>query len=58
MSKANIKRWAFSLFLKLVMSETVRKLVGREFHATGPQTKKAHSPKQETDQHQIENGQR
>jgi len=40
------------------MSETVRKLVGREFHATGPQTKKAHSPKQETDQHQIENGQR
>ena len=30
MSKANLKRWAFNLFLKSVMSETVRKSAGRE----------------------------
>ena len=35
MSKANLKRWAFNLFLKLVMSETVCKSAGREFHAAG-----------------------
>ena len=32
MSKANLKRWAFNLFLKSVMSETVSKSAGREFH--------------------------
>jgi len=36
MSKGNVKRWAFNLFLKSVMSETVRKSAGREFHAAGP----------------------
>jgi len=30
MSKANLKRWAFNLFLKSVTSETVRKSAGRE----------------------------
>jgi len=29
MSKSNLKRWAFNLFLKSVMSETVRKSAGR-----------------------------
>ena len=37
MSKANLKRWAFNLFLKSVMSETVRKSAGREFHASEPE---------------------
>jgi len=44
MSKANFKRWAFNLFLKSVMSETVRKSVGREFHAAVPENEKARSP--------------
>ena len=44
MSKANLKRWAFNLFLKWVMSETVRKSEGREFHAAGPKKEKARSP--------------
>jgi len=44
MSKANLKRWAFNLFLKSVMSETVRKSAGREFHAAGPENDKVHSP--------------
>jgi len=43
MSKANFKRWAFNLFLKSVISETVRKSAGREFHAGGPK-KKTRSP--------------
>jgi len=44
MSKANFKRWAFNLFLKSVMSETVCKSEGREFHAAGPENEKARSP--------------
>ena len=44
MSKANLKGWVFSLFLKSVMSETVRKSAGREFHAAGPENEKARSP--------------
>jgi len=44
MSDANVNRWVFSLFLKSVMSETVRKLAGREFHAMGPEKEKACSP--------------
>jgi len=43
MSKTNLKRWAFNLFLQSVMSETVRKSVGREFHAAGPENEKARS---------------
>jgi len=43
MSKANLKRWAFRLFLKSVMSETVRKSAGTEFHAAGPETLRARS---------------
>jgi len=43
MSKANLKRWAFNLFLKSVMSETVRKSAGIEFHAAGPENEKARS---------------
>ena len=35
MSKAIFKSWAFNLFLKSVMTETVRKSAGREFHAAG-----------------------
>jgi len=36
MSKANLKRWAFDLFLKLVMSETVCKSADRvPCHWTG-----------------------
>jgi len=41
MSKAYLKRWAFNLFLKSVMSETVRKSAVREFHAIGPENEKA-----------------
>jgi len=44
MSKSNLKRWAFNLFLKSVMSETVRKSAGREFHDAGPENEKARSP--------------
>ena len=36
MSNANVNRWVFSSFLKSVMSETVRELAGRKFHAAGP----------------------
>jgi len=36
MSKANFKRWAFNLFLKSVMPETVRKSAGKDFRAAGP----------------------
>ena len=36
MSKANLETWVFNL-LKSVMSETVRKSAGREFHAAGPE---------------------
>ena len=47
--KAILRRWAFNLFLKSVMSETVRrKSAGRErererereFHAAGPEMEK------------------
>jgi len=44
MSKASLKRWAFNLFLKSVMSETVRKSEGTEFHPAGPENEKARSP--------------
>jgi len=44
MSKANLKRWVFNLFLKSVMSETVRKSAGRDFHAAGPENENARSP--------------
>jgi len=44
MSNANLKRWVFYLFLKSVMSETVRKSAGREFHVAGPEIEKARSP--------------
>jgi len=46
MSEANVKRWAFSLFLKWLMSETVRKSAGREFHAAGPEKETARSPRE------------
>ena len=41
-----IEKWAFDLFLKSVMSETVtvRNSVRREFHAAGPENEKARSP--------------
>ena len=42
-SKANLKTRVFSLFLKSMMSETVRKSAGREFRAAGPENK-ARSP--------------
>jgi len=43
MPKVNIKRWAFNLFLKSVMCETVRKSASREFHAAGLEKEKARS---------------
>ena len=44
MSNADLKTWAFNLFLKSVMSETVRKSSGREFHAAGLENEEARSP--------------
>ena len=44
MSNTSLNRWVFSLFLKSVMSETVHKLAGREFHAAGPEKEEVRSP--------------
>jgi len=44
MSKASLKRYNFSFFLKSVVSETVRKSTGREFHDIGPEKDKPYSP--------------
>jgi len=44
MSKAIFKSWAFNLFLKSVMTETVRKSSGREFYAAGLENEEARAP--------------